>query len=237
MTRTIVVSDPHGDNSVIDTAVDAEGLSAADTLVIAGDLIDVGGDDTLARAEELGAVVLAGNHEICAMLGVPIRPQNPGSLALAPLLAERFTSGAWKLAHAADGWLITHAGVSSALDDVIDAAGRDAESVAAALNARFAEEVTDAVERAPLTWDGLERYRLLGGGLGPLWFRPRGAELLARGLRQVAGHTPPEMFPPAVLAQIESCDWRLIEPGGHLRTGASTRWAVIKNGSAQVRSA
>ena len=112
MPRTIVVSDLHGTTSLLERALEHSGFGANDTLVVAGDLIDVGGDDTVALAESLGATVLAGNHEVAAAMGLlRISPQNPDSLTRGPEFAGRFATGEWALAAAADGWLITHAGV------------------------------------------------------------------------------------------------------------------------------
>ncbi len=235
MPRTIVVSDLHGNTSLLERALEHSGFGANDTLVVAGDLIDVGADDTVALAESLGATVLAGNHEVAAAMGLRISPQNPDSLTRGPEFAGRFATGEWALAAAADGWLITHAGVSIALDDVIAKAHGDIEALAHELNRQFRDEVSRAVRSMPLGPEDLDRFRLIGGEMGPLWFRPTDLARIPGGLRQIAGHTPPELFSAGELAALESRGWRLVEPGGHVGEIVA-RYAVIENGDAHVVS-
>lgn len=235
MTRTIVMSDPHGSRALFDRILEHAGFDDTDRLVVAGDLIDVGGDDIVACAESLEATILAGNHEIAAALGIRISPQSPGSLDRGPEFAERFVSGAWPLAIAVDGWLITHAGVSAALADIIAEENGDPDRIAETLNRRFREEVTEAAASRPLPAAGLDRYRLLGGEQGPLWFRPADPNLLPAGLRQIAGHTPPELLGAPELAAIEAAGWLLIEPGGHDGDPLSGgRYALVEGGDARV---
>lgn len=236
MSRTIVVSDLHGRSHALQSAVDNAGFREGDTLVVAGDLIDVGPDDTIALAETYGAVILAGNHEVAAALGLRIAPQHPESLARGPEFAERMISGAWRLAHVADGHLITHAGVSTALSDLIAAHTDDLPSFADDLNARFAEEVAAALPSAPLRWDDLERFRLIGSPLGPLWFRPFSVSQLPSGIRQIVGHTAPELLPGDLAAAVRSAGWTLVEPGGHGpgEDGVNFRYAIVEDGRATV---
>jgi len=234
--RTFVVSDLHGNNALLERILDHAGYAQGDRLVVAGDLVDVGTDDTIALAESLGAIILAGNHEIAAALGVRISPQNPSSLSRGPDFAGRFASGEWPMAVEVDGWLITHAGVSVALDDIIARADGDAAAVASELNRLFVDEVTRAVRSMPLAPEDLDRFRLIGGELGPLWFRPTDLARIPSGLKQVAGHTPPELFSSMELAALESRGWRLIEPGGHGGEIGGVRYAVIEDGQATVVS-
>ncbi len=234
MSRTVVVSDLHGEARLLERALEAVGFGAGDRLVIAGDLIDVGRDDTVGLATELEATILAGNHEVCAALGILIQPQNPESLERGPEFAQRFVGGKWALATAADGWLITHAGVSTSLNDVIEECDREPDRIAAELNGRFRTEMAAAVPLAPLDWEDIERFRLIGSEAGPLWFRPRSLPRLPGGLPQVVGHTPPETYTPAHLAALHAAGWRLIEPGG--RGGVAYRCCVIEDGHASVIS-
>jgi len=233
--RTIVVSDLHGNAALLERALEhAQFASGEDRLIVAGDLVDVGSDDTIALAEQLGATVLAGNHEVSAAIGLRISPQNPETLARGPEFAGRFASGEWPLAVAVDGWLVTHAGVSVALDDIVIMAGHDVETVADRLNELFRTEISSAVRRMPITWEGLTSFRLIGGEMGPLWFRPTSLHHVPSGLRQVVGHTPPEMLSPAQLASLDSRGWRLVEPGRRGDPGAGFRYALIENGDAEV---
>jgi len=234
VSRTIVVSDLHGSTDRLSRALEHAGYVAGDTLVVAGDSVDVGPDDALGMAQSLGATILAGNHEVAAAVGLRITPQHAESLARGPEFAARFADGTWPLALAVDGWLITHAGVSSALSDVISRVSADPVALAAELNRMFRAEMTTAIESMPLAWTDLERFRLIGGEMGPLWFRPMRPMDLPSGLRQIVGHTPPELLPESGRALLRSSGWLLIEPGGHGGIGPAYRYAIIENGDAQI---
>jgi hypothetical protein len=232
-----VVSDLHGRLASFEAALaHARFDPARDRLVTAGDLIDVGEDDVVSHAEALGATVLVGNHEIAAALGLRIFPQNESSVARGDEFAAKIGRGDWKLAAEADGWLITHAGVSVTLSDMISALGTDAAAIAATLNGRFADEFADAVTHRPLSWDDLERYRLLGGQAGPLWFRPMDTTLLPFGIRQMVGHTPPESMSETSVRVLGLAGWLLVDSGGHGRSASSThfRYGLIEDGHAVV---
>jgi hypothetical protein len=126
LTRTIVVSDLHGDASLLARALDSAGFSAGnDRLVIAGDLVDIGTDDTIGVAEELDATILAGNHEVSGAIGLHISPQNPETLAMWPELARRLVEGVAARLEV-DGWLITRARCVVALDGIVLTSGRRA---------------------------------------------------------------------------------------------------------------
>lgn len=238
MPRTIVVSDLHGRLAPLEAALaHASFKPGEDGLVVAGDLIDVGPDDTLSRAEQLGATILAGNHEVAAALGLHITPQHKASLERGPEFAERMIEGDWPLAVAVDDWLITHAGLSSTFSDVMQLAGGDVRVFAAELNERFVNEMRAAISDVPLTWDDLERYRIIGGSVGPLWFRPYGPESLLWGLRQVVGHTAPEMYDLEQKQQFERAEYLLVDPGGHgggRIVAPLYRYAIIEDGKARV---
>lgn len=234
MARTIVVSDLHGHASPLLAAIERSGLTTSDRLIVAGDLIDVGPEDAIGLAESYGAEVLVGNHELAAAVGLRISPQNADSVARGPEFAERMLSGDWKLASAAGDHLITHAGVSSALSDIIRS-NRGLDELTADLNRRFVEELEIAVSQAPLSWEDLDRFRLLGSPLGPLWFRPFDTSQLPSGMRQIVGHTAPELLRSDLAAAIRSAGWYLIEPGGHGSAGGvAFRYAVVEDGHATV---
>jgi hypothetical protein len=229
--RTIIVSDLHGDSGLLERAIAHAGLAEDDTLIVAGDLIDVGPDDTIGAAESAGAVILAGNHEVSAAIGLRISPQHAESLERGPEFAQRMISGEWPLAVAVDGWLVTHAGISLTLDDMVIRAEYDAATIAADLNARFAEELSAAVAHGPLDWDELGRYRLLGSQMGPLWFRPIEPRHIPGGVRQIVGHTPPDFLGAGQLERLTALGWLLVEPGGHGVDGGF-RYAVIDSDGA-----
>jgi len=235
--RTVVVSDLHGNSALLERVLEHAEYGSDDQLIIAGDLIDVGTDDTIGLAESLGATVLAGNHEVAAAMGLRISPQNPESLTRGPEFAGRLASGEWRLAAAVEGWLVTHAGVSVALDDIIALSDGDPQALADELNRQLVEEISRAVRSMPLATEDLDRFRLIGGEMGPLWFRPMDPTRIPAGLRQIAGHTPPELLSAVELELLESQGWRLIEPGGHGSEVNGVRYAVIENGEARVVSA
>ncbi|PKQ15784.1 MAG: hypothetical protein CVT67_07985 [Actinobacteria bacterium HGW-Actinobacteria-7] len=236
MPRTIIVSDLHGNARLLADILTHAGFSADDRLIVAGDLLDVGTDEMIELTESLGATILAGNHEVAAAIGLRIKPQNPETRTMAPELARRFASGEWPLAVAIDGWLVTHAGVSTALSDIIDTAGADVNSLAEILNTQFRDEISSAVRRMPLDNDQIAQYRLIGGELGPLWFRPMNPAHIPSGLRQIVGHTPPTSMGQQHLATLNSRGWLLIEPGGHPRAHGdpAVRYALVENGEARV---
>ncbi len=245
MPRTIVLSDLHGRTAPLRAALAHARYSADDVLVLAGDLVDVGNDDVIAYAEELGAVVLAGNHEVAAALGLRIAPQHASSLERGPEFAERFISGEWPLAYAAGDWLITHAGISVTLADIVDRYRGDVAAIAERLNELFAEEMAQASTEVPLLWESLDRYRILGSSGGPLWFRPIGCEQMASGLRQVIGHTAPELYDDLTLSGLRACGVLLVESSGHGSLAAgeqrvdrflnpSFRYVIIEDGEARL---
>lgn len=234
MSRTIVVSDLHGHRSLLENALEHAGYSAGDGLVVAGDLVDIGTEDTVGLAEELGATVLAGNHEVAAALGLGITPQNTETRERGPEFAERFTSGSWPLAAEVDGWVVTHAGLSVALDDIVRPRAGDVDAIVRDLNERFVAEMTAATGVPTHDWVALERFRLLGGQMGPLWFRPHHPSDVL-GIRQITGHTPPENYPASTVAAFESAGLLLVDPGAHMGTTPGRfRYAIVEDGEARV---
>ena len=135
------------------------------------------------RLDELGAQCLVGNHEFSVWLGEPLELVEP-DLHVQVAVAQRIDSHEWQLATSVDGVLVTHAGLSEEYARRFTAQERgSAEQLAVALNAEFAGVVSlgpDRVDEA-IDWES------------PLWYRPSERTPLARGIRQVAGHTPPEI--------------------------------------------
>lgn len=238
MGRTIVISDSHGHLGPFEAALAHARFDAgADRLITAGDLLDVGEDDVIGRAKALGAEMLVGNHEVAAALGLRIHPQNESSLARGEDITQRILDGSLRLAAESDGWLITHAGVSETLSDVIARNGREPAAIAEALNTAFRREFEAAIGSRPIGWDDLQRYRLLGGQSGPLWFRPLSSDLLPSGLRQMIGHTPPDLVAEEGLRVLRNAQWLLVDAGGHDPSVAAAgrfRYGVVQDGEACV---
>jgi hypothetical protein len=234
MTRTIVVSDIHGFRNLLEAALEHAGFSAGDRLIVAGDLIDVGHDDIIGLTRELGGTILAGNHEVAAALGLTLAPQNPESRARGAEFAEALASGEWPLTANADGWIVTHAGLSAALDDFLRPLASDPDAIVRELNERFIAEMTVAREQDSHDWPSMERFRILGGQLGPLWFRPIATSDLL-GVRQIAGHTPVGHYTPAAVNSLAAAGLLLVDAGGHLRNEPGRfRYALIEDGAARV---
>lgn len=224
--RTIILSDIHGFAPLLERALAHARPQPADRIVIAGDLVDLGTDDVVALAEKHGAEVLAGNHEVAAALGIRIAPQNLETRARQAEFAERILSGAWQLATVASGWLVTHAGVSRAFLPLWDEAGGDLERFATALNVRFLLEVREyAAGRMPIERDGVPGLVTLG--VGPLWFRPHEAADALPGVRQIAGHTPPEALDPETVEQLRERDFLLTDPGAHVSGPGTDRFRYV----------
>lgn len=236
--RTIVVSDLHGYAALLENTLADAGFGGDDRLIAAGDLVDIGPDDCIAAAEWHRAVILAGNHEVSAALDVDIFPQNPETPARGPEFAQRFLSGEWPLAAAVDGWLVTHGGLSVMFDDDVKSSAGDIEQLAERLNEAFRAEMTRYLEGEISIWS-LGRSRILGSELGPLWFRAGRPDLVARGVRQVVGHTPCELFSESAVAELAHHDFLLIDPGAHLEPDprGRVRYAIIENGAATVVNA
>lgn len=230
--RTIVFSDVHGEPDIISAVVAHSGFGpGVDRLVFAGDAIEVGRDSLrcLDLLDELGAECLVGNHEWAAFTGRPIEGSRLDP-ALVGRVKEAITSGRWRLAAAAGGVLITHAGVGQRFSlQGGSGDGNAAELVAQVLNDEFDAAVASGSRRRKAS--GVVGYE------GPLWWRPGYDDDPLAGVTQVAGHTPLE-----ILDQTDSAaHWAergvyLIDPyvrGWRLRGFAPptpVRYAVVEGG-------
>jgi hypothetical protein len=133
----------------------------------------------------------------------------------------------WKVATCVDGVLVTHAGVSTRYQEALD---HDCHGDPAQLAAYLNDAFTAAVRRELETGDWDEDGIL--GRSGPLWYRPLpwAEQLPLPGVRQVAGHTPPQpgleargfwMVDPCVWMSMTDAPWRV-------------RYAVIEDGGVAV---
>lgn len=211
--RTLVISDAHGCPQVIQNALDhARFEPGCDGFVYAGDLLDRGPDAAgcIALVERYATEVLFGNHDVAALFGFYIYPQNRDSPSYRPLLVERALAAdeakAWKAATCVEGVLITHAGVSADYERLFLAECRsDPVLLAERLNAEFQA----LVRRDPPPGDWYEHPLL--DDHGPFWFRPWPLSTLMplRGCVQVAGHTPPYS---SALRDLEKIGFYMIDP-------------------------
>lgn len=240
MTRTIVVSDIHGEPAVLERALEhARFDPVKDRLLVAGDCVEVGADSrgAVEAVEALSADVLVGNHEIALVLGQPIEVDTRPDEQLRALLRERVLSGAWPLVAEVDGILVSHAGLSRAHQRAFDVrAGGDPVRFARIVNRRWLRDLRAAVERGSIDFGDLT------GMAGPLWFRPASPADLLAGVRQVAGHTPPEILrDPRAPARLERADFHIVDPfvrgwvRGRRPEPAPFRYAIVEGGRVRVR--
>lgn len=230
--RTIVFSDIHGEPDIIRGVIEHSGYSPGeDRLIFAGDAVDIGRDSAgcLEALDDLGAELLAGNHEYGVFVDWEFEALEAD---VVEAVKRRLASGDWLLAAESDGVLVTHAGVSASwADEFVNGAGGDVARFTAALNEQF----LGAIESGPLA------TRAVVDAEGPLWWRPdRGVSELP-GIVQVCGHTPVELL--AHCAATDALDRRglhLVDPwvrGWSDRGFAPptpVRYAVIEDGDVRV---
>ena len=231
--RTFVISDAHGYPELIQNALDHGGFRpGVDAFVYAGDLLDRGTDaeGCIALVEEYATEVLLGNHDVAALLGFFVYPQDPGAPRFRSLFIDRVLNAepdhAWKAATCVDGMLITHAGLSSAYERVFEEECHgDPVCLAGYLN----QALLDAVRRELETGE-YDEQGILGDG-GPTWFRPppHGDLHPLSGIRQVVGHTPP-------LPELEELGFYMVDPCAFLgmEDPGRFRYAVIEDGRVRV---
>jgi len=233
--RTFVISDAHGCPELIQNALRHGGFEpGVDAFVYAGDLLDRGpdGKGCIAIVERYATEVLLGNHDVAAVFGLDVFPQDPGSPAFGPFLAGKVLSSersrAWKAATCVEGVLITHAGVSEEYQETFLV---DCRSDPVRLAERLNDGFRDLVARKSLIrdWDD---HPLLGG-LGPFWFRPWPFSYLRplSGCIQVAGHTPP-------LEAVDIVDFYMIDPTSweEWPDPLRFRYAIIEQGAVRVHA-
>jgi hypothetical protein len=232
--RTIVFSDVHGEPDIIAAVIAHSGFNkGVDRLLFAGDAIEVGRDSArcLDLLEDLGAECLVGNHEYGVFIEHPVEDEHLDP-AVSGRIRESIESGRWRVAAAADGVLISHAGVDErfAVDPESGLSG-DAEFIARALNEQFETEVARRSMKAGS----------VVGSSGPLWWRPGVWGDPVPGVIQVVGHTPPEMMAETdAAARWGQRGIHLIDPyvRGWRRRGflppTPIRYAVIEDGAVRV---
>jgi hypothetical protein len=242
MTRTFVVSDAHGHPELIEQALDDGGFTPGeDGFIYAGDILDRGPDPAgcMELVERYATEVLVGNHELAVLLDFAMCGTEPESRLFRQVLLDRVLSAAsdappagaprsdaWKVATCCEGVLITHAGVSSRYQELLDV---DCQGDPARLAAHLNQDFLAAARRELETGDWDEDGIL--GDRGPLWYRPLPYSDLRplAGVRQVTGHTPPQ---PELEADgfwmVDPCVWMMMHGSWRFR------YAVIEDGEVAV---
>jgi hypothetical protein len=260
MARTIVVSDLHGQKRLLVNALaHAEFEPTVDTLVVAGDTCDIGGETMQVHEMlfDLGAIQLVGNHEISHLCRIDIRPYDVG---LDPdyiaFIGLGIDMGEFKMAHEVDGVLISHAGLSKRLAMTgLTAGGKEDSSlsthyhsgtlsaaiVAKHFNERLKSRVHIDHELLLLDVDGDPMWT---DWFYPFWFRPYDYQDQGPvercgffdGFKQVVGHTPVGSFTSKQQRLIAQSQVSLIDPYArkHFGLDGYCRYAVIENGEVTV---
>jgi hypothetical protein len=187
MSRTFVVADAHGRSDLVRGLLEQEGASGPDvTVVQLGDLANcvVGSEQADFEALELVReglidVMLVGNHEHPYFGGPSFFGFFPHASIRQSLFQIRDRDGL-KAAHAVEGVLITHAGLTPwALKRL---AFMSAEALAMTINGIWKADPKDLLFSAIGSSRG--GYRNEGGILWADWSEPK-----PRKLRQLVGHT------------------------------------------------
>ena len=233
MARTFVISDAHGYPELIQNALDHGGFDPQrDDFVYAGDLFDRGPGVAacIELVETYATQVLMGNHDVAVLLDFLVYPQDPGNRRFRPHLIDRVVNAdpadAWKVATCVEGVLISHAGVSSEYQPVLEQECEgDPAFLAEHLNRVFLEAV-----RSELRSGARDEQGILGDD-GPTWFRPfPWSDLLPlAGVRQVVGHTPP-------VDELEAVDFHMVDPCAFygMEDSKRFRYAVSEGGEVTV---
>jgi len=232
--KTVVISDIHARPKLLLNALEHAGNY--DSVVFAGDALDIGADPegALRVIDENCDVALFGNHDICAVFGVPISPQDSVSFSYASYLRGKHASKEWKFAYAVDGVIITHAGISSFNAGTIYGEV-DHLLVASDINRIMRREF----DSAPMFHDDKENYWLaspLMDRWGCLWYRPSVDTL--PGFKQVAGHTPDLCYTESQLKSLRNKGLRLVDPyaRSHFGEDGYYKYATITDGKVRVHS-
>jgi hypothetical protein len=257
VTRTIVCADIHGQLRLLENILKHSKFNKEiDELVVAGDCCDIGNETMQVHKllADLGAIILVGNHEISHMCGIDITPYD---YSLDPdypkFIALAIACGELRLAHATQGVLITHAGLSRRL--VTLGVGQRFATEDTFLRTPFENGELTAQLTAQLLNDRLfsrvhidEDLMLMNidpdpmwtDWFYPLWFRPyewldNGPKNMVGffdGFPQIVGHTPVGSFSSKQQRLIAASDVTLVDPYARKHWGDHNycRYAVIEDG-------
>jgi hypothetical protein len=219
--RHVVLADLHGQLGIYENSLrEADYVKGRDILVVDGDWTDIGPDSEKLweRIKKDADVILLGNHESAHVTQQEITPYDRSiDFTSMPLeMAEMVRDGKIKLAYVANGEvLITHAGVSEALlnstmHSMLNGI-RDPQKIADVLNAELLDSIVFDKNGFP-DWNESNRW-LFTSPISPLWWRPleRGLQP-AKGLKQIAGHTPSGYYTSTQQMKLKQAGLILIDP-------------------------
>lgn len=255
MGRTVVCSDIHGNPFLLENVLSQSNFKEGDDkLVVAGDTCDRGKRswDAYEMIFELGGIHLLGNHEISHLCGINIKPYDHSmDPDLIGFLGIGIDEGLFQMAHAVEGVLITHAGLSKRIvqkgvnennsqDDFLHvhyASGTlSAEVAANLLNERVKNNIVLNKEEGTLT---VKPDQMWVDWFHPFWFRPyqeadqgpKEAVGYYDGFKQIIGHTSPHYFSEKALRMITASGVTLVDPNDYRYWHADyCRYAVIEDG-------
>jgi hypothetical protein len=207
--RAIVIADCHGRPDLISNALDHAGATENDRIIFAGDFLDIGPKpfECFRLLKEVRAEFLMGNHELAILLDEKIRPQDKISFRFAEELNRMDIARELPVATRHDNVIITHAGICEFYRTILEEEDGNLDKLVEQINEESLREM----------WDNNS----------PVWFRP-GFLLPLPGIKQVCGHTPPEMIDTYK-------DYVSVDPFSRRAFGTDRyRYAVIENDEVTV---
>lgn len=237
--RHIVLADLHGNLKLYENGKSAAGYNPQnDILVVAGDWTDVGNEteELWKRINTEADVILLGNHELAHIAQQEIVPYD-SSIDYTDLpiqWAKAIMDGRIKLAYATpEGVLITHAGISetllnSQLHPYLNNT-REPKEIARILNEILKDSIYFNSKGLPELKKSSEW--LIHSPVSPLWWRPlyKGRQP-AKGITQIAGHTPPSNYTSNKQRKMIQAGLTLIDPYAkkHFHRQDYFRYGVIE---------
>jgi predicted phosphodiesterase len=213
MSRTIVISDVHGQPHLIKNVLKHSKFDKTrDHLIFAGDLIDIGNDPKQCwqLLKDNNAEMLWGNHDAAIVLRKFISPQDPYSWQLYEDL--RKTANDFKIATSCDNILITHAGLCTDFYDHH-------------MPINILDEIIDVNELASIL--NSMSLNAMWHDHSPLWYRPDDYMPYSK-IIQISGHTPPSYCRPIK-------NFYMIDPYTKVGFDKSRyRYAVIEDGNVTI---
>jgi predicted phosphodiesterase len=209
--KTIIFSDCHGRPDLITNVLDH--ANDWDRAIFAGDVLDIGTDplECIDILLENNIELLWGNHDLAPILGKHIHPVSDYDTEVYNKI--RSIKHCFRIASYQDDILLTHAGLSQFFyDNYFDIDINNTKEISDYLNHMSLESV----------WNDQS----------PIWFRPSKWYDPKVGLRQIAGHTPPDYFK---YYNIAYPDYYTVDPYSINGFGTDRyRYAVIENSGIQI---
>lgn len=180
--RAIVLADAHAQPWLIENALEHSHYDKSkDKLIFAGDWLDIGPEpkECLLLLEEMGAEMLIGNHELAIATRTLICPQDFRSWSFEDFITDKIINRQWGVVTLWDRVVISHAGFSMEYESELSR--KTAPEFVDSVNRRF----FDRFLTSDLEFTGMQ---------GPLWWRPDAYRSPAQSIKQIVGHTPPELL-------------------------------------------